>query len=143
LIFKIIIVYVYAGLAKLRLAIRSDALKIWLPNSNLPLIGSLLNETWVHYVFSWTGAIYDLELYCYYFQENRLFGFILVVVFHVLTKILFPIVSLCNDHQLLIFFDASFHKKGLSILGNVLYSFVLFENGKEKHNTLTPYIKPK
>jgi hypothetical protein len=43
-------------------------LKIWLPNnSNLPLIGSLLNETWVHYVFSWTGAIYDLELYCYYF----------------------------------------------------------------------------
>jgi hypothetical protein len=37
-------------------------LKIWLPNnSNLPLIGPL-NETWVHYVFSWTGAIYDLGI---------------------------------------------------------------------------------
>jgi hypothetical protein len=64
------IVYVYAGLAKLNSdwLLEAMPLKIWLPNnSNLPLIGSLLNETWVHYVFSWTGAIYDLELYCYYF----------------------------------------------------------------------------
>jgi hypothetical protein len=101
------IVYVYAGLAKLNSdwLLEAMPLKIWLPNnSNLPLIGSLLNETWVHYVFSWTGAIYDLELYCYYFKRTRLFGFILVVVFHVLTKILFPLgCSLCNDHQLLDF----------------------------------------
>jgi hypothetical protein len=74
-------------------------------NSNLPLIGSLLNETWVHYVFSWTGAIYDLGIVLLLlYKRTRLFGFILVVVFHVLTKILFPIgVPLCNDHQLLDF----------------------------------------
>jgi hypothetical protein len=51
------------------------------------------------------------ELYCYFYKRTRLFGFILVVVFHVLTKILFPIGVSCNDHQLLIFFDASFHKR--------------------------------
>jgi hypothetical protein len=59
------IVYVYAGLAKLNSdwLLEAMPLKIWLPNnSNLPLIGSLLNETWVHYVFSWTGAIYDLGI---------------------------------------------------------------------------------
>jgi hypothetical protein len=47
------IVYVYAGLAKLNSdwLLEAMPLKIWLPNnSNLPLIGSLLNETWVHYV---------------------------------------------------------------------------------------------
>jgi hypothetical protein len=84
----IAIVYVYAGLAKLNSdwLLEAMPLKIWLPNnSNLPLIGSLLNETWVHYVLVGLAPSMILELYCYYFSENRLFGFILVVVFHVLT----------------------------------------------------------
>jgi hypothetical protein len=64
------IVYVYAGLeTELRL-LEAMPLKIWLPNnSNLPLIGSLLNETW--YIMFLVGLpSMILELYCYYFIEN-------------------------------------------------------------------------
>ncbi|MFT7395980.1 MAG: hypothetical protein ACI96G_000716 [Flavobacterium sp.] len=144
------IVYVYAGLAKLNSdwLLEAMPLKIWLPNnSNLPLIGPLLNETWVHYVFSWTGAIYDLGIVLLLlYKRTRLFGFILVVVFHVLTKILFPIgvfpyVMIISS---LIFFDASFHKKGLSILGKCFHiSLVLFENGKEKAQHFNALYKTK
>jgi hypothetical protein len=63
-----------------------------------------------------------LELLLLLYKRTRLFGFILVVVFHVLTKILFPIgvfpyVMIISS---LIFFDASFHK-GLSILGKCFH----------------------
>jgi hypothetical protein len=133
------IVYFYAGLAKLNSdwLIEAMPLKIWLPNnSNLPLIGSLLNENWVHYAFSWTGALYDLGIvFLLLYKRTRLFGFILVVVFHILTKILFPIgvfpyVMIISS---LIFFDASFHKKALNFIGKIFSgSIILFENGKEK-----------
>ncbi len=133
------LVYFYAGLAKLNSdwLIEAMPLKIWLPNnSNLPLIGSLLNENWVHYAFSWTGAIYDLGIvFLLLYKRTRLFGFILVVVFHILTKILFPIgvfpyVMIIST---LIFFDASFHKKVLNFIARIFSSsIILFENGKEK-----------
>lgn len=133
------IVYFYAGLAKLNSdwLIEAMPLKLWLPNnSNLPIIGSLLNENWVHYVFSWTGALYDLGIvFLLLYKRTRLFGFILVVVFHILTKILFPIgvfpyVMIISS---LIFFDASFHKKVLSFIGKMISTpILLFENGKEK-----------
>jgi len=133
------IVYFYAGVAKLNSdwLLEAMPLKIWLPhNSNLPLIGSLLNENWVHYAFSWTGAIYDLGIvFLLLFKRTRLFGFILVVVFHILTKILFPIgvfpyVMIIST---LIFFDANFHKKALDFIAKIGSSnLVLFENGKDK-----------
>lgn len=133
------LVYFYAGLAKINSdwLIEAMPLKIWLPNnSNLPLIGSLLNENWVHYAFSWTGAIYDLAIvFLLLYKRTRLFGFILVVVFHILTKILFPIgvfpyVMIIST---LIFFDASFHKKVLNFIARIFSSsIILFENGKEK-----------
>ena len=133
------LVYFYAGLAKLNSdwLIEAMPLKIWLPNnSNLPLIGPLLNQNWVHYAFSWTGAIYDLVIvFLLLYKRTRLFGFILVVVFHILTKILFPIgvfpyVMIIST---LIFFDASFHKKVLNFIARIFASsIILFENGKEK-----------
>ena len=62
-------------------------------------------------------------------------AFALVVVFHVLTKMLFPIgvfpyVMIIST---LIFFDAGFHKKALQIIANLFrLPFIVFENGKEK-----------
>jgi hypothetical protein len=133
------IVYFYAGLAKLNSDWLMEAipLKMWLPNnSNLPLIGSLLNQNWVHYAFSWTGAIYDLGIiFLLLYKRTRLLGFIIVVVFHVFTKILFPIgvFPYIMIISTLIFFDASFHKSILFFLGKCLnIPLVLFENGKEK-----------
>jgi hypothetical protein len=133
------IVYIYAGLAKLNSdwLLEAVPLKMWLPNSsNLPIIGSLLNENWVHYAFSWTGAIYDLGIvFLLLYKRTRLFGFVIVVVFHVLTRILFPIgifpyVMIISS---LLFFDASFHQKVLSFVGKMIaIPLLLFENGKEK-----------
>src|SRR5690606_10941920 len=59
------IVYVYAGLAKLNSdwLLEAMPLRLWLPARNdMPLIGSLLNEVWVAYFFSWFGALYDLTI---------------------------------------------------------------------------------
>jgi hypothetical protein len=144
------IVYFYAGLAKLNSdwLIEAIPLKMWLPNnSNLPLIGSLLNQNWVHYAFSWTGAIYDLGIvFLLLYKRTRLFGFIIVVVFHILTKVLFPIgvFPYIMIISTLLFFDASFHKTVLSFLGKCFHiPLVLFENGKKKTQRFNPLYKAK
>lgn len=133
------IVYFYAGLAKLNSDWLFEAmpLKIWLPNnSDLPIIGAFLNQNWVHFTFSWTGMIYDLSIpFLLLYKQTRIFAFILVVVFHILTKILFPIgvfpyVMIISS---LIFFDSNFHKKCLVFITNKLnISKAIFENGKTK-----------
>ncbi len=145
------IVYFYAGLAKLNSdwLIEAMPLKIWLPNqSNVPIIGSLLHETWVQYSFSWIGAIYDLSIpFLLYNKKTRNFAFLLVVLFHVITKILFPIgvfpyVMIIST---LLFFDASFHKKCMDfILKIVKISSLSFYNSQtfnQKQNTSFTKVK--
>ncbi len=109
------IVYFYAGLAKLNSDWLFEAmpLKIWLSSKqDIPLLGALLSETWVHYTFSWFGAIYDLTIpFLLLYRKTRPYAFILVVVFHVMTRILFPIgmfpyIMIAGT---LIFFDAKLH----------------------------------
>jgi len=133
------LVYIYAGLAKLNSdwLLNAMPLKIWLPNnSDLPVVGFLLNHNWVHYAFSWTGAIYDLTIvFLLLNKRTRLFGFCLVVIFHILTKILFPIgvfpyVMIISS---LIFFDSSLHKRWLWFIAKLSYiNMEVFENGKQK-----------
>ena len=109
------IVYFYAGLAKLQPDWLLDAmpLKIWLPaRYDLPFLGDLLQQTWVHYAFSWGGAIYDLTIpFLLLNKRTRMFGFFLVVVFHVLTRVLFPIgmFPYIMIVSALIFFDPKLH----------------------------------
>ncbi|QWX82733.1 HTTM domain-containing protein [Cellulophaga sp. HaHaR_3_176] len=111
------IVYFYAGLAKLNSdwLLSAMPLKIWLPsNYDLPLLGSLLQKEWVHYAFSWGGALYDLLIpFLLLYKPTRWLGFFLVIMFHVLTRILFPIgvFPFVMIVSALIFFDASFHEK--------------------------------
>ncbi|WP_445457641.1 HTTM domain-containing protein [Flavobacterium sp. HNIBRBA15423] len=139
------IVYFYAGLAKLNSDWLIDAmpLKIWLPNqSNVPIIGSLLHETWIQYGFSWIGAIYDLSIpFLLYNKKTRNFAFLLVVLFHVITKILFPIgvfpyVMIIST---LLFFDASFHKKCMDFILKIVkidsLSFYSSQTFNQKQNT--------
>lgn len=119
------IVYFYAGLAKLNSdwLLEAMPLKIWLPNqSNIPLIGNLLHENWIQYSFCWIGALYDLVIpFLLWNKKTRKFAFLLVVVFHILTKILFPIgvfpyVMIIST---LIFFNASFHEKTLQYISKI------------------------
>lgn len=61
--FQLAVVYIFAGLAKLNYdwLIRAEPMRTWLPaKSHLPIVGPLMYETWVAYLFSWFGAAYDL-----------------------------------------------------------------------------------
>jgi hypothetical protein len=92
------IVYVFAGIAKLQSDWLLDAmpLRLWLPPmSDLPIVGSLLAERATAYAFSWAGAIYDLSIpFLLLYRRTRLLAFAGVVVFHLLTALLFPVIGL-------------------------------------------------
>ena len=110
-------VYFYAGLAKLNSdwLVHAAPLKIWLSTkSHLPLIGAWMTQEWYHYAMSWMGALYDLSIPLLLFtKRTRFFAFALVVVFHILTWILFPIgmFPFIMIGSTLIFFSAEFHLK--------------------------------
>lgn len=93
--FQFGVVYLFAGLAKLNAdwLFEAQPLRIWLAaRSDLPLIGPLLDQVWVAYAASWFGAVYDLSVpFLLLFSRTRPLGFGAVVVFHILTWLLFRI----------------------------------------------------
>jgi hypothetical protein len=130
------IVYFYAGLAKLNSDWLFEAmpLQIWLPAKySIPLLGDLLQQTWVHYAFAWSGAIYDLSIpFLLLYKRTRVFAFAFVVVFHILTRVLFPIgmFPYIMIASALIFFDAGLHNRILSKISEWLkISKSIFDNG--------------
>jgi len=110
------LVYFYAGLAKLNSDWVLDALPlgIWLPqHSNLPLVGPALAWPITAYAFSWGGLIFDLFAgFALWSERGRIWVYPVVVVFHLVTWLLFPIGVFpwvmigCT----LVFFGASFHR---------------------------------
>jgi hypothetical protein len=93
--FQLFLVYFYAGLAKLNYdwLINAQPLKIWLSaKSHLPIIGDLLTKNWLHYAFSWFGALYDLFIPFLLINRRTVkVAFVFVVVFHLMTAVLFQI----------------------------------------------------
>jgi hypothetical protein len=120
------VVYFYAGLAKLNSDWLIDAqpLAIWLPAKyDIPLLGKLMQQVWVHYAFSWAGAAYDLFIVFFLlWRPTRPFAFVAVVVFHVLTRVLFPIgmFPYIMIVSALIFFPAISHERILMLIRSVL-----------------------
>lgn len=121
--FQMGIVYFFAGLAKLNpdWMLEAIPLKIWLPaKSHLPLIGPLLYQNWVAYVFSWFGAFYDLLIPFFLINpKTRNIAYLFVLIFHGATALFFPgigmfpyIMIVCST----IFFSAAFHERILSRL---------------------------
>ena len=116
------LVYFYAGLAKLNpdWLLEAMPLRIWLPaNAHLPLLGQFLDYAWVAYLFSWFGALYDLSIpFFLIWRKTRPYAYLTVIVFHVLTAVLFQIgmfpyiMILCT----LVFFPESFHIKVTQLL---------------------------
>lgn len=122
------IVYFYAGLAKINSEwlLKAMPLKIWLPSRyDLPLLGDLFQLEWVHYAMSWSGMLYDISIpFLLFYRRTRVLALVLVIGFHIMTRILFPIgifpyVMICST---LIFLDASFHEK---IIGFITKLFKL------------------
>jgi len=144
------IVYFYAGLAKLNSdwLIHGMPLKIWLPSKyDLPLLGELLHKEWVIYAFSWGGAIYDLCIpLLLLYKRTRVLAFVLVIIFHVLTRILFPIgmFPYIMIVSATIFFSPKVHDKILSHIASLFrISKKYFDNGKRKMSELTQGIRLK
>lgn len=133
--FFLVIVYFYAGLAKLNSdwLLNAMPLKIWLPSKfDIPLVGNLLGQEWVHYAFSWIGAGYDLAIpFLLLYRKTRPVAFLLVVVFHVLTRVLFPIgmFPYIMIISTLIFFDSGFHHRILKGIASI------FRIGKNRFDT--------
>lgn len=132
------IVYFYAGLAKLNSDWLFNAmpLQIWLPsNYALPVLGDLLQLNRTHYFFSWAGALYDLTIpFLLLIKRTRPFAFFMVVIFHVLTRVLFPIgmFPFIMIAGAFIFFDSSVHDKILNFLSKTIrINKTIFDNAKQ------------
>ena len=120
------IVYIYAGLAKLNSdwLLKGMPLKIWLPSKfDIPLIGEALSLEWVQYAFSWIGAGYDLFIpFLLLYKPTRIPAFLTVIIFHLLTRVLFPIgmFPYIMIVSALIFFDEGVHKKIINAFAKAL-----------------------
>ncbi|MDG5493003.1 HTTM domain-containing protein [Psychroserpens sp. SPM9] len=124
------IVYFYAGIAKINSdwLFKAMPLKIWLPSKyDIPFIGNnLMQQDWFHYAMSWSGMLYDLSIpFLLLFRKTRTMAFVLVVFFHVFTRILFPIgmFPYIMIVATLIFFDASTHEKIITLIKRLLSPF--------------------
>ncbi len=124
------IVYIYAGLAKINSdwLLKAMPLKIWLPSKyDIPVIGDyLLQQEWVHYLMSWSGMVYDLSIpFLLLYKKTRIFAFILVIIFHLFTAVLFPIgmFPYIMIVASLIFFDSKFHNKIIRVIKKILSTF--------------------
>ncbi|MEO9954087.1 HTTM domain-containing protein [Nonlabens sp.] len=126
------VVYFYAGLAKLNSdwLIKAMPLKIWLPSKyDIPLLGNLMEQEWVHYAFSWSGMLYDLFIpFLLLYKRTRILAFVAVVVFHVLTRVLFPIgmFPFVMIVSALIFFDSGLHERIINYIRRLLLPLKMF-----------------
>ena len=138
----LLIVYLYAGLAKINSdwLINAQPLKIWLKTKyTIPIIGeTLLQNNYTYYLFSWGGMLYDIFIpFLLLYRRTRFFAFIMVIVFHVLTRILFPAIGMFPVIMIfscIIFFDNSTHKKILDLLKKI------FNRQNRLKEVFTPYI---
>jgi len=138
----LLIVYLYAGLAKINSdwLINAQPLKIWLKTKyTIPIIGeTLLQNNYTYYLFSWGGMLYDIFIpFLLLYRRTRFFAFIMVIVFHVLTRILFPAIGMFPVIMIfscIIFFDNSTHKKILDLLKKI------FNRENRLKEVFTPYI---
>jgi len=112
---QVFIVYFFAGVAKINpdWLIQAQPLKIWLPaHSQMPVIGTLLTQEWVAYVFSWFGCLYDLAIPIFLFIPALVRpAYFFVIAFHLATSLVFNIGMFPYIMIVLtfIFFSEQFH----------------------------------
>jgi len=116
------IVYFFAGIAKINpdWLLNAMPLKIWLASkSDLPVLGNLLTQDWVAYVFSWCGMFFDVCIAFFLFNRRTVwYAYAVVVVFHVLTAILFPMIGVFPFVMIVcatVFLPVEFHERLLKI----------------------------
>jgi hypothetical protein len=93
--FQLAVVYVFSALAKINgdWLWHGQPLRIWLAAwADTPLLGPLLGWTPTAYAMSWAGMLFDLLIVpALLWRRTRLAAYATVVLFHLLTALLFPI----------------------------------------------------
>ena len=140
--FLISIVYLYAAIAKINSdwLIEAMPLKIWISSKyHYPLVGdTLFQQEWFYYLMSWGGFLYDLFIpLLLIYSRTRLFAFVMVIIFHVLTKILFPIgmFPYIMIISAIIFFSSKTHEKIAGSL-SLIFDKILSNIRKKKNDII-------
>jgi hypothetical protein len=140
---QLVLVYFFAGISKINYdwLIAAMPLRIWLPaSSHLPIIGWLLNYTWVAYAFSWFGMLFDLLIgFLLLSRYTRKWAYIMVIIFHLVTgwffKIgMFPYIMILVT---VVFFDADVHQKIIVFLRKMFFLPIPTDTESKIH---TPYL---
>lgn len=140
--FQIALVYIFAGIAKIESdwLIEAQPLKYWLHTAHhYPLVGGLLKQDWVAFLFAWFACIYDLTIVFFLlWRKTRRYAYFFVIAFHLCTWLLFPIgvFPWVMMVATLIFFSPVFHEK-------ILNFFRLLLGYHQPKNKLTSLHTPK
>jgi len=93
--FQLGVVYAFGAVAKLNpdWLLRAQPLRIWLgANADLSVLGPWLEYPWVAYACSYAGLLFDAAIVpLLVWRRSRAVTYAAVVVFHLLTALLFPI----------------------------------------------------
>lgn len=93
--FQVGVVYTFAGLAKAQSdwLLHAQPLRIWLgAKTHLPVLGPLFTIEWVPLAMSWAGFLFDTTIVLWLLmRRTRPFAYAVVIVFHIFTRLLFPI----------------------------------------------------
>lgn len=120
--FQVGVVYFFAGMAKLQSdwLIHGQPLRIWLGASvDLPLLGALFTHPWTPLLMSWAGFLFDTTIVGFLlWPRARPFAYGVVLVFHTLTRLLFPIgmFPVIMSLSALMFFSPSWPRRLLERL---------------------------
>ena len=126
--FQLGLVYFFSGIAKLNYDWLFDAMpmSIWLQaKTHWPLLGSLFTEKWVAYSCSWAACFFDLTVAFFLLSKQyRPIAYFVLVIFHVITGLMFPIGMFPWIMILatLIFFSPDFHERIIAFL-RLIFNF--------------------
>ncbi len=115
--FQVAIVYTFAGLAKAHSdwLFHAEPLRIWLlSRADTPVIGPILARDWAAPVMSWAGFLFDTGIpWLLMVPRLRPFAYLLVIGFHAMTGLLFPIgmFPVIMVLSALLFFSPSWPRK--------------------------------
>ena len=115
--FQVAVVYTFAGLAKAHSdwLFHAEPLRIWLlSRADTPVIGPLLAQDWAPPLMSWAGFLFDTGIpWLLMIPRLRPYAYLLVIGFHALTGLLFPIgmFPVIMVLSALVFFSPSWPRK--------------------------------
>ncbi len=115
------VVYFFAGMAKLQSdwLLHAQPLRIWLgASTDLPVIGPLFTLPWVPLAFAWGGFLFDTTIVGFLsYRRTRPFAYVVVLAFHAMTRLLFPIgmFPVIMSLAALVFFSPSWPRRFLAM----------------------------